>query len=381
MHFLQCTRLAVCLAVRIFRNWSFARSLRICNFGLGMRVILAQRAAKAIRIIGCACFGFLLHRSSEVMAKSSRLRSRNQQSRLPAIKRFAKRQSAVAFKTVTCDQGLVIRGGLTKKPIFMPTVDFQGRKFTRMSKKEPWLCQAAAGKASGLNPLSRTSLIETLRQLVEAQGKPHADSCLTAPAGASTVCAGKGGSMLGLGLDDDEGAQPSEASKRRGAGPERVDWRAPRKRKSSKKATPPQMVEVQLPEAHRSSGAEDRLRLLTRPPGLGCPVGTIFLEVEHVPWAVHVLHQEVQTAGVRFQPEETKISKPYYHHRDRAWQARAVTPAGDVKRRCFVVASVGKTQHGRRRPRSFDEFAAEKAAKLVEAEEWMRQVKDGEIWA
>ena len=127
MHFLQCTRLAFCLAVRILRNWSFARNLRICIFGLGMRVILAQRAAKAIRIIGCACFGFLLHRSSEVMAKSSRLRSRNQQSRLPAIKRFAKRQSAVAFKTVTCDQGLVIRGGLTKKPIFMPTVDFQGR--------------------------------------------------------------------------------------------------------------------------------------------------------------------------------------------------------------------------------------------------------------
>ena len=128
MHFLQCTRLAVCLAVRIFRNWSFARSLRICNFGLGMRVILAQRAAKAIRIIGCACFGFLLHRSSEVMAKSSRLRSRNQQSRLPAIKRFAKRQSAVAFKTVTCDQGLVIRGGLTKKPIFMPKGGFPGEK-------------------------------------------------------------------------------------------------------------------------------------------------------------------------------------------------------------------------------------------------------------
>ena len=83
---------------------------------------------------------------------------------------------------------------------------------------------------------------------------------------------------------------------------------------------------------------------------------------------------------MRFQPEDTKISKPYYPHRDRAWQAHAVTPAGDVKRKRFVLASVGVTQHGRRRPRSFQEFAAEKAAKLVEAEEWMRQVKDGEIW-
>ena len=143
---------------------------------------------------------------------------------------------------------------------------------------------------------------------------------------------------------------------------------------------PPQMVEVQLPEAYRSSGAEDRLRLLTRPPGLGCPAGAIFAGVEHVPWAVQVLHQEVQTGEVRFQPEETKISKPCYHHRDRAWQARAVTPAGDVKRKCFVVASVGVTQDGRKRPCSLEEFAAEKAAKLVEAEEWMRQVKDGEIW-
>ena len=55
MHFLQCTRLAFCLAVRILRNWSFARNA-ISGWGCVSFWLNAQRRQSASLVVPASDF-------------------------------------------------------------------------------------------------------------------------------------------------------------------------------------------------------------------------------------------------------------------------------------------------------------------------------------
>ena len=139
---------------------------------------------------------------------------------------------------------------------------------------------------------------------------------------------------------------------------------------------PPERLTLQLPQNLRDSG-HCEVTVLSRPPGLTNSKGVVWVRAKGVPWVTQILHQQYASGGVDYKPAPARLSQPFFALRDRSWQARAQTPAGDWKRRSFVVSRRVSTSDGRSAFASPAEFQAEKERVLKLALDWQSEVQAG----
>lgn len=242
-------------------------------------------------------------------------------------------------------EGIAVEGGLLTKPTFVPTIEFDGEKYTQVDKRTVWLCQSVAGKCRSACPLSRTTVLETLRQLVEDATK-----------GEELPQQREVDAMAGFGLDDESVVVPRGRGRVRGTS----------------------TVTVELPPRLRGVGPEvTSVVCLSRHPKNRGALKSVLLQARYVPWLMGILRYEVDTGGVDFEPQDTNLVKPYWSHRLGAWQCRAKTPGGAIKRKQVTVPERTCDPQGLGRLLSASEYAALKRQRLEEIEEWREQVVSG----
>ena len=69
--------------------------------------------------------------------------------------------------------------------------------------------------------------------------------------------------------------------------------------------------------------------------------------------------------------------KPYFSIRDRRWQARSRTPAGELVRRTFTVPKHATSVDGKKRELSIHDFMEEKEKHFKKATPWQETVEAG----
>ena len=308
-------------------------------------------------------------------------------SKAPSATRCAKRGRSSGAKTrrpkgsaapVTCTMGHVLAGGCLSPSTAMAlnTVKQDGKDWVKATNREAWLCIAASGKGRGQNPLSRTTLLSDLKELMTAalprEGSPRA------PARDPMMALGLDDPMMALGLD---GPVVYSAIRRKcvpTAGPKA---RAKGKAKGKAKADPcvSRKVTLSLPGHIRGSNGPEKVDVLTRPNGRSELLKGIYIEVSAVPWLVETLAAQVRRGGVSFTPAAASIRKPWFSVRDRAWVARAKAEgAGEPAKRYFTVPRFIELPNGKRRSLTLEEFQREQAAMLLKAEQWQREVQGDE---
>ena len=350
--------------------------------GLAMGCVILGLARASVAFCSSWLFG---HRSRETYVAMKLLsQARRGAGKFTAKKQIAKKKqtmkpSGKSFQPVVCKQGTVVSGGFLKAPVFLPTLEFQGESWVKLHIREPWLCRLVAGKATGLDPLKRTSLIEDLSRAVDGHVRVMPQPAgVKGPSPKSTSApaeiAPPAGSMRGFGLDDMAEGRAQE--------------RIPHPRNSrrpdvkSKKTEPPKMLVVSLPAGAQEKlpsllrGKQSTFRTLSRAPGQTSFKSTVWVHLCEINWILEGLHRELLDGGVNFQPRETTLGV-YYNLRDSLWQARAKDPSGQVYRKCFNVRKWSCTSDGRRRVLLPDEFAKIKEEVFQQAQEWMEQVRDG----
>ena len=296
--------------------------------------------------------------------------------------RKAQKAGLQPFQPTQCEDAPVLKGGCLRTPVFLPTVRFEGEDFVKLHIREPWLCQAVAGKSHGLDPLRRTSCIQDLRAAVvgayeTVDAEPPALAESPAPAETPSIeskAAGISG-MAGFGLDADQAslqpAAPSQAPSRQ------LGKTSPRNRKKPARApVVPTRLDVAVPSGVQGPGGPRResFRALTRAPGArGTTKGIVWVGKGELHWILATLRRELDDGGVSFQPGSSRVSM-YFSLRDSAWCARAKDPLGAPQRKQFPVQRFGLTQDGRRKPLSATEFQKQKEEIREEAREWIASI-------
>jgi hypothetical protein len=254
--------------------------------------------------------------------------------------------SPAGWRTVSISEGVGFVGGHLKKPMFVPVERCGDDRFVLLSKGVDWLCHAAAVKARGLNPLSRTSLLRDIALAADKEVKKHSPQ----------ESAGSAGGMQGFGLDEEVAPMAQEK---------------PAKKKKEKKAAT--VVQVELPARLRGG---DPLRIC-------CLVGAVaanrgvLVNLKHLSLVVETLAAEVQAGGVTFSPDDSPTEKPYFAARDRAWVARARQPGGTVLRKQLAIPMLAESHGGQKRPLTEYEYEDQKQRKLREIQEWQEEVRRG----
>ena len=288
------------------------------------------------------------------------MRQQAHQETQPGGKKPAKNKPSgpAQLKPVALQSALVLKGGHLRKPMTMDTFTFEGQAFVKLTKREAWLCQVAAGKARGLDPLSRTTLMDDLAASLRSGSR--ADASASAPAAA------KADPMRALGLDE---AVTDEAML---TGLRYVGKKKP-------KAAKPQIVKVAPPaSASRVSGGPSQVSLLTRAPGGAALRQGVLLHVDHVPWAVEVLLLQVKEGGVTFVPPESRLREPWFALGESTWRCRAMAPNGDVLRKRIKVPLVlEEVASGSKRMLTRVEYQKLKKEKLGEILAWREHVQQG----
>ena len=323
------------------------------------------------------------------------------------------KRNAAGQKPVECCKAFVVTGGFLKQGHVVPTVEFDGNHFVKATVSENWLCKAATGKCRSLAPLSRTSVISSLRDMQALLvGQGDVDAEVFAPAGppkaslASDMdglglddCAkpedrmAMDSGMAGLGLDDAMGGLGLDSPPQRRCGarspqggqagkPQRSHGvshlllkqkaRKQAARKAKKDTAKPRVVKVELPKDRQKDGVE-AVHLLTRPLRGPALKSGIYLAIEAVPWLVGQARLEAVAGGVSFQPRESSMAKPHFSYRDKAWVARSKGPNGEIARRYFNVSVTVDLPDGRKRPATTQEIEARKEAAFQEALRWQEE--------
>ena len=333
----------------------------------------------------------------EALAKSrlSRQRGHGGRKAKGAKKRKAVKRPAAVMKPVVCSKAYVVNGGFLKNAHVVPTVEFGGEHFVKATLTENWLCKAASGKCRSLAPLSRTRVLGELRNLfaIAPAGlpSPPADG-----APAASPHAAKGAGMHGFGLDDcmsglgldppSEQARAKQFLKRNEDDEDALPHpgnsqlfmtQKTRKAAANKARTEaPRVVGVELPPSMRRDGVTS-VRLLSRPPRGQTLRNGVYLSAAAVPWLVGQAISEVSEGGVAFQPSPPSLTAPSFSFRDRAWVARAKTPAGKLERRYFTVGVFVEMPDGRKRPATEAELRTSKDSMYEEAVQWQASVMEG----
>ena len=74
------------------------------------------------------------------------------------------------YDDIEIEPRLCVRGGRLAEWVALPLVPFEGENFTRVSAKEPWICQLTAGRVVTRELLAAVSKVKThIRTLVAAQ--------------------------------------------------------------------------------------------------------------------------------------------------------------------------------------------------------------------
>lgn len=273
----------------------------------------------------------------------------------------AKVKAKATFKPVSTDMSFVVCGGLLRKPVCVDIAHFDGDKFVKITKREAWLCQLIAGKARGLDPLSRTTLIEQLSQgLKDTMSRAPAG---TAMPGAPSSQAAVEDPMLALDLDDAEAVAPP----------------APKTKKLQSNA--PVVVHVPAKSPYEdapcaSSGGPPTLKMLSRAPKAAALRHGIYLHVDLLPWCCQKLRLQYEQGGVTYSPPDASLRQPWFSRSDCAWYCRAKTPAGGIVRKKVAVPTFSETGPARR-SLSFKEFASAKQEKLAAIKEWREAIQLG----
>ena len=294
---------------------------------------------------------------------------------LSARKKPPAKNKDIAFKPVLCQLGFVVKGGFgAGRPHAVDSADFQNENFVKMHKMESWVCHTVAGKAKGLNPLQRTTLLETLARLIDESVDKQAPKAL-APAGQRQ----EEDCMADLGLDGPSlsAAAPAAPAIKRPCSSRAS--KGPRSRKDRRKAAEPrkcQALTLALPPKLRD-GERRSVRVLTRAPTGRMNRAHVWVVTDDVPWVLQVLHRQWASGGLEYLPEPVQQRKPYFQIRDRSWQVRARLPSGEYRRKTFTVPWSVVQPDGRRVFISQDKFAKDKEAMFHKAVAWQAAVEAG----
>ncbi len=139
------------------------------------------------------------------------------------------------------------------------------------------------------------------------------------------------------------------------------------------------IMDLTLPTLLRGNDGPTIVRVLSRPPKGSLRKSVIWIDVEVLPWIIGKLSQQVQSGGVTFEPDPTRLTKPYWSWRDNCWNARARRPNGDIVRRSFVVQKITLGEDGPRRHFTTVEFEELKNTIYQMAEAWTHGVIRGDV--
>jgi hypothetical protein len=274
------------------------------------------------------------------------------------------------FKPVLCKQGFMVHGGLLKKPECVELIDREDGSFIKVNKRDNWICQLAAGKSSGGNPLKRTTIIEVLLSgidsLVGGRWSQKSSGVETLP---STI--GKG-VVVDIGYDDIDVDLKSSTMGRKTKTGRQTKAGVHRANKHC------ECVSVYLSSAF---GRDDDLpvRVLSCMPSGRSTKGSLAIHTEDLPWVLGQLRAEVLSGGVDYQPDESLMRRPYFSHRDRSWVVRAKPQSGVTQRKTFTVPLFGVDDNGIKMPFTKAAQSEVKHTMYEEAVRWKDQVESGEL--
>lgn len=267
----------------------------------------------------------------------------------------AKKAAVTGWRTLACTEGFSVSGGFLKKPQFLNVSRVLGHPFAKVDKREGWLCMAASGKGCGVQPLSRTTLIEKLLEMFQA-----AEEEKLSPRSRD--------SMAGLVRDGDNGCvtPPKGATRRRS------------------RAKPPGIVEVPVPAcasclAGLDGPPEGKVRLARVP---ACHAkNVVHVHLDDLPWVINTLRWQVLNGGVDYIPEANPMTKPWWSQRDHCWTCRAYPPNGEVMKKSITVSR--RVEHenaaGNGRLLTPQELQVEKSRVYEQLNRWREDVEAGLI--
>lgn len=258
----------------------------------------------------------------------------------------AKTKTAVKSKPFACQESFVVSGGKLRQPMAVEFYRHDGVAYIKVSKKEAWLCFAAAGKARCTDPLARTTLIEDVAAAV-SKATLDDEEMRVAPADA----------MAGLGLDEE--VSPPVRGER---GTSRKQPIAP--------------VVAQLGGA-AAGGVPHQVQCLNRNPNGGKVGKAAYIHCDHLPWVVKTLTEQVERGGVSYEPPDTTLRQPWWDLRERAWKCRAKGLDGKMIRKSVHIPNFVLTDRGCKRPMNDAEFKEHKRAKYEELIAWRDEIQSG----
>ena len=191
-------------------------------------------------------------------------------------------RSEPKFGSVSLRRQTTITGGLLKKPMAIPVMEVKvgdvTREFAHIAKGQDWLCKAVTGEHPSKRPLSRVKLVDTLSKHVfdAASGGADAVSCGT------DLDATQEDPMSALELSLGEGiaARPNA--------PKQKTCRKTPWKNTVAYITVPEKCKERFPES--TSTRDVALWIKDK--------REIWLQVEHIPWAIQYMHDQFRLGGV-----------------------------------------------------------------------------------
>ena len=296
-----------------------------------------------------------------------------QRGRILKSTRKARPSGSGAWRPPICTTGIAITGGFLRTPQFLNPHVVEQQQFVKINKSEGWLCLAATGKGRQLKPLQRTSVLETLSDIVLSKQATGNEP------GRRSSRLRESDPIAALGLDEELPDEALAALSTNRRGRFAALRSKPRTRGGGRKpARNPEVVTICLPP-DLVRGEKQQVRMLSSPPK-GYRTESAWMHVEDLGWLIGVLAEQVRDGGVDFVPSPSQLRKPYFSERDRSWVCRAKKPDGTLlrKRLAIPLFSSDGSRNGRV-PLTRQEYDDWREAKLREITEWQENIEEGVI--
>ena len=209
---------------------------------------------------------------------------------------------------------LVVEGGRSRVLFVIQLKDVGGEKFALVGRRDSWVCHLAGGSHRGANPLERAEFWSVLKQKLQS-ALEHEDSAEPPPEAMDDFAYDR----------DGEGAEPPPKKAKKARAPAALTLRMP----------------ARAPAAHPGESGRRSVRVLSDSVRYKCGA---WIHVDDIVWALDYIADEVDVGGVPLDVEPETPPRPEksaeevkFDSRSRAWEAVAVSPAGDICQQTFAV--------------------------------------------
>ena len=262
-----------------------------------------------------------------------------------------------SFRPLRLETGFTIVVGCLRRPVLIDTkVHISGTTFVKLDKNGDWLSKAICGERANTRSLSRTTIIEDVKQMLQTS----CDAVAHTPPDDDP--------MLGLDYDDDTAIHGS------GLSPQKV-------RKRRRHVDPDKVVTLTVrkhcKETHPDNADTQTITVLANGKAL-------WLSLADLDWFIEYVHGQYVTGCVPRVPKQLdphgsgESEQTWWNHRDSAWCCRVKGNDGT-----FYTKSMGvKTRQTKvnirpgEEPQTDVSYESRKAAVYQELSEWKQQVQN-----